>query len=575
MKKFNKIIIAFLTLFFLACCSPEALNINSFDLYVDEELTETIFPHNSQLYSSIEMTPTSTTFVDDTDQVFPTTTKTPESATTSSLSTNKSVTYCRDNLAILKHLYPDFKIPEGADCVFAPAPPNSVINKVPYYNQANFPNLTEDYQPCTPGFDICKYSPPGTGCGPTAFYMAINYVLPENNIYYYDLWDSLNSSNTIKGTSKECVQRLAADIGIMGRSEFNMNWEEITDAIDSKSVILLRIYRPGQPIFDDNANQIGWEYTGEPPFPPYEFERYCGPDLCYPGGHWVLIVGYSLGDDIEDPSDDLLVLHDSFTKRMGDSSEQDKAALNFGNYLLIKRSTLEERIYLSESNWAVEIIVPKDEINNEIKGLSFDIPKNICDPDDEICVLDVSADRQDYILSCEASVSGMAASYFCPKPPEDFISWENYFIEHIPTNCNPHQGFRGSIDGVVSISCDPGYGYGVYAEPVADAFNDAGIPATVVYNMTYEDVIEELRNNHLVIVWVSPYEQEPVCDDKACYIYGEHVWLVTGVKGNPNDYYFRVNDPKFGRQFWVSSFPRWEDFKSDEGVGFMSVVIGK
>jgi uncharacterized protein YvpB len=370
------------------------------------------------------------------------------------------------------------------------------------------------------------------------------------------------------------VDKVAAEIGILGTSKFNMDWEEITDAIDRKSVIMLHVYRSGQPLLDEEGNPAGWEYTGTPIWPPYEFERYCGPDMCYPGGHWVLIVGYALGEDLEDPSDDLLIIHDSFTKRMADTPEQNQAALDYGKYLVIKRSTLEERIYQSESNWTAEIRLPSEDLTSaqvELSRISFEAS---CPPDGDTCVIEAPRDRQDYSLSCEASVSGMAATYYRPKPPEGFITWEEYFVEQIPQDCNPYIGFRGSINGITSTYCEPGYGYGVYAEPVAEALNNAGITAKVAYGLTYNDVAEEIRNNRLVIVWISPFNDPAKCENSVCLIFGEHVWLVRGIKGTPDNYLFLINDPQTGIDYWVYEFPRWEEFKSEAGEGNMSIIIG-
>jgi uncharacterized protein YvpB len=202
-------------------------------------------------------------------------------------------------------------------------------------------------------------------------------------------------------------------------------------------------------------------------------------------------------------------------------------------------------------------------------------PSFECPGDGEPCTLDIPPDNQDHNLSCEASASGMAAAYFIPQIPGDYDTWEEYFVDVIPRNCNPHLGFRGSIDGNPSISCEKGFGYGVYAEPVAAALNKAGISARVAYGLSYEDVMEAIKNNHPVMVWISRCLAKPICEGTSCLIYCEHVWLVTGVKGEPGEYVFRVNDPKFGRQYWVYTFPRWDEFTSVDGIGRMSVVIGE
>jgi uncharacterized protein YvpB len=491
----------------------------------------------------------------------------------------EEVTYCRDNLDLLRDLYPDFAVPNDVPCIAAPAPPNSKIVDVEYFNQYNFDNLNEDRKPCMPGLEVCKYTPQGTGCGPTAFYMALNHALQGNNLDYYDLWDRLLTSNSVSGTSYQNVNRVATELGVLGSTKFNMDWDEIQATLDRDSVVMLRIYRPGYETQDSEGNTV-WEFTGNPIFPPYEFERYCGPDLCNPGGHWVLIVGYSLGADKNDPGDDLLIIHDPYTRRMGDTPTEDEAALDFGNNLVIKRVTLEDRIYSCASNWMAEIKTPDLQfIQTQVASStlaqtpSYDATDN--NDDNVEHVIDVPLHTQSHNLSCEASVCAMIASHYLPQSANSLVDWEEHFIDIIPPNCNPYEGFRGSIDGVMSTSCDVDYGYGVYAEPVAAALESSGIPASVAYQMSYADVVREIQNGHPVIVWVSTYDYQPVCEGSTCYIFGQHVWLVTGVKGSPGNYVFRINEPKSGEDFWVYTFPRWDDFTSAEGLPRMSVIIGK
>ena len=186
--------------------------------------------------------------------------------------------------------------------------------------------------------------------------------------------------------------------------------------------------------------------------------------------------------------------------------------------------------------------------------------------------LDIPPDVQDLSLSCESSAAKMAARYFKPTPPQGFTDWEWYFIKTIPRHCNPHRGYRGKIDGTVSLFCADPNGYGTYAEPIAEALNKAGIPATVEYGVDYQRIAEEVRRSRPVIVWVSGRADAPVREfdpeTKAEYtlLLGEHVWLVIGVSADGSS--FLVNDPAGGLQYWARSFPRWDVFLG------MSVVVG-
>jgi uncharacterized protein YvpB len=186
--------------------------------------------------------------------------------------------------------------------------------------------------------------------------------------------------------------------------------------------------------------------------------------------------------------------------------------------------------------------------------------------------MNIPPDAQDLSLSCESSAAKMAAQYFKPNPPAGFTDWEWYFIKTIPRHCNPHRGYRGKIDGTVSVGCADPNGYGTYAEPVAEALTNAGVPASVEYGVDYQRIAREVRRNHPVIVWVSgrpdapTYEVDPETQAEYMLLLGEHVWLVIGVSADNKS--FLVNDPAGGLQYWVYAFPRWDVFRG------MSVVVG-
>jgi uncharacterized protein YvpB len=180
----------------------------------------------------------------------------------------------------------------------------------------------------------------------------------------------------------------------------------------------------------------------------------------------------------------------------------------------------------------------------------------------------VPTDRQNYSLSCESSAAAMIASYFLGGPPN---KWEEYFVKNIPRDCNPHEGFRGEINGIISVKCDSPYGYGVYAEPLKDLFERIGLEAKVRYGMTYDELAKEVKEGHPVIVWISRKDKSryPVIHEKDPngteynLVFGEHAVVVVGIGNNG----FIVNDPSNGSQYSLRELPRWKDF------GNMALVV--
>jgi hypothetical protein len=265
-------------------------------------------------------------------------------------SSTRQLTYCRDNLAIFQGLYPsEFEIARqqygDIPCLRGTAPPNSRVLDVPFYNQAGFMDLNSDKSPCDKG-SACYYSPANNGCGPTSLYMALRFLMPDDGTDFYKLWDMLAAKAGEPGA-------LAQEKGIYGSTYENMSWNEIKASIDQGHVIMMAIFRPMTVNSDGSAS-----YTGNPPWVPYETERYCGPDRCFYGSHWVDIIGYSEGEDISSPEDDFLVFNDPHTGRIGDSEEQNLAALDYGEALIISRSTYEERICTTK-NQMIELMPPK------------------------------------------------------------------------------------------------------------------------------------------------------------------------------------------------------------------------
>ena len=232
------------------------------------------------------------------------------------------VTYCRDNLNLLLKYYPEHYVkilsenPDGALCVKGPAPPDTIFNEVPYFNQCSFPSLDKEKEICVKG---CYYSSCSSGCGPAAMKMALAYTgLEEED--YYDLWGRL-WTGSISGTSADSIERVLSEAGVFGGRFMNLDWEAMRDHLERGHLIHLNIR-----VASDKS-------------PPYQEERYCGEN-CPEGGHHLLIVGMS---------EDELILHDTYSGFKPEFHE-------FGENLVVRRETLEQRIYLAWN--PMMIIVP-------------------------------------------------------------------------------------------------------------------------------------------------------------------------------------------------------------------------
>lgn len=194
-------------------------------------------------------------------------------------------------------------------------------------------------------------------------------------------------------------------------------------------------------------------------------------------------------------------------------------------------------------------------------------------------ILQVPVDAQDRALSCEAAVAAMVARFYRAPLPHGYYSWEDYFIKTIPLQANPHRGFRGNINGRQG-AVDKGqtdgkgaYGYGVYAEPIATALQQAGIPAHAEYGVDYAVIQNEVRQGRPVLVWLfnlsyykkydpdtmKRWETDPETGQVYPLIEGEHILVVRGLSADGTR--FLVNDPYRGRVYWVTQFNFWAEFE--------------
>ena len=155
---------------------------------------------------------------------------------------------------------------------------------------------------------------------------------------------------------------------------------------------------------------------------------------------------------------------------------------------------------------------------------------------------------QQRYLSCEyAATRAATARWGVYLREEDFIN-------AIPTNDNPHLGFRGDINGVWGGTNN----YGIYAEPIALFLATKGLKTKLIAG-GIDALKEEVALGRPVVVWISgglrytnPYSAE-VAGQSFLLMPYEHTVTIYGYdeKG------FFVADPGYG----TYDYYNWEDFK--------------
>jgi len=185
-------------------------------------------------------------------------------------------------------------------------------------------------------------------------------------------------------------------------------------------------------------------------------------------------------------------------------------------------------------------------------------------------LLDVPLFLQELPLSCEAAGMRMILAGILGIAPA-----ESELLACMPKDENPYFGFRGDpagyskyADGSINWN-----NYGMYAPAVAETLNDCALDkpirrfrARATLGTSYDDVAAAVLAGNPVMVWVTK-QGEPVTttvstpSGDVLLAYGEHVWVVVGVRDNGT---FDVHDPypqKNGTQtFNVIKFPNWELF---------------
>ena len=137
--------------------------------------------------------------------------------------------------------------------------------------------------------------------------------------------------------------------------------------------------------------------------------------------------------------------------------------------------------------------------------------------------LTVARQGQSHNLSCESSAASMVANYHgIPLSEADVLA-------ALPLNDNPHQGFRGNVDGPIGGLAD----YGVYAGPILDILNNHGLQAWPVEE-GLAGIKAVLARGNPVIAWVT-YDCQPstpttqiIGEQEVILVPNQHVVVVTG-----------------------------------------------
>jgi uncharacterized protein YvpB len=153
--------------------------------------------------------------------------------------------------------------------------------------------------------------------------------------------------------------------------------------------------------------------------------------------------------------------------------------------------------------------------------------------------LTVARQQQSHNLSCESSAASMVAQY------QGVNLSEAEALAALPLNDNPHQGFRGNVDGPTGGIQD----YGVYAGPVIAILNDHGLKARLVEG-GLAGIKAAIARGNPVIAWVT-YNCLPstpttavIGGEKVILVPNQHTVVVTGYDADG----VWANDPWDGQE---------------------------
>lgn len=130
------------------------------------------------------------------------------------------------------------------------------------------------------------------------------------------------------------------------------------------------------------------------------------------------------------------------------------------------------------------ILIPPVRDGSEMESASASGP---------VTVPNVVTYKQQRNLSCEYASVHIATSMLGNGIEE------HVYIDSMPITLNPHNGYRGNIDGWWGNTDD----YGIYAAPLVPVLNDYGYAGEVFYSMGDADqLIAHIDAGHPVVVWL-------------------------------------------------------------------------
>ena len=163
--------------------------------------------------------------------------------------------------------------------------------------------------------------------------------------------------------------------------------------------------------------------------------------------------------------------------------------------------------------------------------------------------LSVARQQQSHNLSCESSAASMVAQFHGVQLGEQEV------LAALPSNSNPHLGFRGNVDGPTGGIVD----YGVYAGPILDILNARGLKAGPVTS-GIDGIKAAIARGNPVIAWVT-YNCQPstpatevIGGQEVTLVPNQHVVVVTGFTAEG----VWANDPWDGQEdfYPLSDFER-------------------
>lgn len=173
----------------------------------------------------------------------------------------------------------------------------------------------------------------------------------------------------------------------------------------------------------------------------------------------------------------------------------------------------------------------------------------------DVVVPKVPTYAQSRNLSCEYAAVHIATAAFGNAIPESVL------INSIPVTKNPHNGYRGNIDGWWGNTDD----YGIYPEALVPVIHDYGYSTDIFYGQGDTTQLKaELDAGHPVLVWLGLWgdTRERLADDGNYSVAkGMHVVVAYGYD---NDGIY-VSDPAHGNY----NFYPWDAF-----VGMWKVLDG-